>query len=81
MCEEILTTGEVLVKRPDAPFLISIRDGAWTFEKLVSWAEEKEKELDQLYQTSSLKHSADVTKVNDLCVSIVKEAEKDGFPT
>ena len=54
MAEEILTTGEINVKRPDAELLLSIRNGAWSYEELIEFAEKKEKSLDDLYQKSTL---------------------------
>lgn len=80
MCEEILTTGEVIVTRPDAKFLLSIRDGAWTYEQLIAWADEMEAKLDELYHSSDLPHKPDLEKINNLCVELVEEAERDGFP-
>src|SRR6478736_4334230 len=39
MCREILETGQVRVKRADAAELLAIRNGAWTLEELVKYAE------------------------------------------
>jgi len=39
ICREILSTGQVIVKRPDCDELLAIRDGAWQYERLLSWAE------------------------------------------
>lgn len=80
VCEEILTKGEVIVNRPDVDFLMSIRNGEKTYDWLISWAEEKEALLGELYETSDLQHKADMKKINDLCVELLEEAEKDGFP-
>ncbi|QGZ16202.1 hypothetical protein Hena1_00260 [Erwinia phage Hena1] len=60
MAEEILTTGEVKVKRPDAKELLDIRGGAWPLEDLLKWAEEKDEFIrGELYQKSKLPHSFD----------------------
>lgn len=40
--EEILSEGIVKVKRPDAEELLAIRNGTWTYEELIKWAEEKD---------------------------------------
>ena len=45
---EILTTGKLQVKRPDAKELLSIRDGDWSYEQITQYADEmiaKVKEL------------------------------------
>jgi predicted nucleotidyltransferase len=41
MGEEILTTGDFNVYRPDREELRGIRNGSWSYEKLVSWSDER----------------------------------------
>lgn len=60
MAREILTTGKVIVKRPDAEELLEIRRGAWEYEKLVEWAQRQDAELETLYKTSSLPDKPDM---------------------
>ena len=60
MAEEILTTGEVLVKRPDAKQLLDIRAGVWSLDQLLEWAEEKDDHVrGKLYKETALPYSAD----------------------
>jgi hypothetical protein len=74
MAREILTTGQVIVKRPDREELLAIRNGAWSYEKIVEWAENEDKELNELYKTCNvLPHSPDIKKLDDLCIEIVSE--------
>jgi hypothetical protein len=55
MGAEALQTGEILVKRPDAEELLAIRDGAWTYEELVDYAEKTDKWVrDVLYVQTKL---------------------------
>lgn len=42
---EALHDGEIVVKRPDAEELLAIRNGAWTYEEIVKYAEEMDKEV------------------------------------
>jgi predicted nucleotidyltransferase len=77
MCKEILAEGKLLVKRPDAEELLSIRNGAWTYAQLMEWAEKQKVELDQLYKTSTLRASPDVHAINALCQEIMKEFYKE----
>lgn len=70
MCREILTTGDVIVKRPDREELLAIRNGAWTYERLVAWAEEEDAALDALYRTSSLPNAPDRDALDRLCVEL-----------
>lgn len=61
MGEEILTTGEVLVKRPDAKELLEIRDGAWSYEELVKYAESKDKYIREvLYPKTKLRKKPNI---------------------
>ncbi|MHA2064888.1 MAG: DNA polymerase beta superfamily protein [Candidatus Thorarchaeota archaeon] len=46
MGEEILTTGDFNVYRPDREELLAIRNGEWSYEKLIEWSDEK---VDELY--------------------------------
>jgi len=46
---EALRDGELIVKRPDAEELLSIRDGAWTYEEVVKYAESMDKEVREVW--------------------------------
>lgn len=72
ICSEILTEGVVWVKRPDAAELIAIRNGAWSYEKLIEWAAQQEAELDTLIAHCKLPKAPDRKKIDQLCISIVE---------
>lgn len=72
MCREILTTGEVLVNRPDAEELLSIKNGAWSYEQIMEWAEREEKAMVELEKTSTLPKQPDREAIDKLCVEIVE---------
>ena len=72
MCREILTEGKVYVRRPDRGELLAIRSGAWSYERLVEWAEKEDREMGALYDASSLPRSPDVARLDDLCSKIVE---------
>lgn len=75
MCREILTTGKVLVKRPDREELLTIRNGAWTYEQLIEFAEREELELNELYLTSTaLPTKPDKEKLDQLCIRLVEQS-------
>jgi predicted nucleotidyltransferase len=78
MGEEILTTGEVKVKRPDAAELLEIRGGAWSYEKLIAWAESQDSKLTALYDSdkSPLPHKPDQKRLRQLCMEITGEMLK-----
>lgn len=55
MGEEILSTGEVHVLRPDAQLLLDIRAGKWTYEEVVEFAEQKDTLIREvLYKSTTL---------------------------
>lgn len=72
MCKEIMETGKVQVRRPDREELLAIRNGAWSYERLLAWAEAAEKEMDALYPSSPLPHSPDRKALDALCVEMVE---------
>jgi uncharacterized protein len=72
MGREILEGKGVLVKRPDAEELLSIRSGAWSYEELVGYAETQGGELDSLYKTSPLPKSPDILALDKLLVDTVE---------
>lgn len=74
MGEEILTTGKVHVRRPDAEELLEIRNGAWTFDQLLEWAESQDAKLTELYKTSTaLPHKPDHARLDALCMQLVEK--------
>ena len=73
MCKEIITTGKVIVKRPDRDELLYIRNGGWKYDQLIEFAEKEEKEIDELYKTSNaLPSKPDIQYLDDLCVKLVE---------
>lgn len=46
---EIITEGKVIVKRPDADELLAIKNGAWSFDKVMEFKDEMEKKLSTEY--------------------------------
>mgnify|MGYP001579838355 CR=1 FL=1 len=73
MCREILTDGKVIVKRPDAEELLSIRNGAWDYDRLIEWAERQDADMTALLAFSPLPHSADREALDSLHICLVTE--------
>lgn len=74
---EIITTGKVIVKRPDREELLAIRNnGIWSYEQIVEYAEKMEKSLDDFYKSdkSPLPKSPDLKKLNRLCVLMYRDS-------
>jgi hypothetical protein len=76
MAKEILLTGEVIVKRPDAEELNKIRNGAWTYDELIAWADEKDKELEEIYREKRyvIPHKPNYNFLSKLCVELHERA-------
>lgn len=61
MAEEILTTGEVIVERPDAEEILSVRNGSMTYDEIIGWASSQDTKIrDVLYKTTPLRKKPDV---------------------
>src|SRR5260221_10384686 len=73
MCKEILTLGRVIVRRPDREELLGIRNGSWSYEQLVEYAEKLEEECNELYVISSLRREPDRNKLDSIVASITED--------
>lgn len=71
MGAEILRDGRVNVAREDRTELLEIRNGAWSFEKLESYAQDCQNEMADLYVTSSLPKEPDRCLIDNLCIDAV----------
>lgn len=75
MGEELLKTGKLNVSRigVDADLLNKIREGLWSYEKLIEYAEEKEALFEKLYTESPLPEKPNRKKIEELLISIYCE--------
>ena len=76
MCKEVLTSGQVIIKRPDAAELLAIRNGAWTYDQLIEWADKQEMEISAIYESgkSPLPKKPNHAKLDALCRKMVEDA-------
>jgi len=74
MCEEILETGDLTVRRPEASMLLDIRNGKWSYEELMEWVDEQEVKLNKLEKTSKLPSKPNYKKLENLCRELVCKA-------
>lgn len=75
VCKEILSTGKVLVKRPDREELLAIRNGAWSYEQIIEHSNNLDIEIEQIYKTSNvLPKIPDIKKLDNLCSSLVEKS-------
>lgn len=73
MARELITQGTYNVWRPDAERLLAIRRGEWNYEDLVAWADQQDRELKALVQTSPLPKAPDWDYLDGLCQSLVEK--------
>jgi predicted nucleotidyltransferase len=71
---EILQTGEVRVRRSDAPELRAIRDGALSFEQLLAETERLEANLLAAERSTGLPDQPDEDLLDRACADIVEQA-------
>jgi predicted nucleotidyltransferase len=68
---EALRDGEIIVKRPDAKELLSIRDGAWSYEEIVAYAEKMDKEVREVwYKKTDLRKKPDLKFAGALLMDV-----------
>ena len=72
MAKEIATEGKINVLRKDREFLLSIKEGKFEYDELVSKAEALKDELTSLYQHSDLPDEPNIQMINSVLVEIRK---------
>ncbi|GAA0188977.1 hypothetical protein GCM10009122_48440 [Fulvivirga kasyanovii] len=73
MCEEIGRAGTLNVRREDREFLLSVKNGKYNYDDLLSMAELKLQQIEMVYQYSSLPESPEVAMLDQLLVYMRKE--------
>ncbi len=69
--EEILREGKVVVKRPDAEELIDIRNGAWTYEEIVAYAEDMDEKVRKVwYNQTELRKKPDIKRAAKILMDV-----------
>lgn len=75
---ETLTYGKVWVRRPDAAELLEIRNGAWSYDRLIEYADEMSQRIDEAYETSKLPNAPDRKLLDALCHAAIDEHYLNG---
>lgn len=71
MGAEALETGVLQVRRPDAEELLAIRNGAWTYEQVVEYAEMMDDKVrNQLYPKTLLPKKPDIKLAAELTLAV-----------
>jgi predicted nucleotidyltransferase len=71
-CEQILMTGDLNLEQ-NREQLKSIRRGEWTLVQLEDWAEDKHRQLEGLYASSTLQHTPDEDAIRTLLLDCIEE--------
>ena len=71
---ELLTTGELRVRRDDAEELTAIREGALSYEALLKRAQQLQEAMQTAAKTSTLPASVDAAWVDELAYALITEA-------
>ena len=69
---EILTEGDCLVRRPDAAELLSIRQGAWSYDKICAYADEMIAKVQNLTKFA-VPECPNYDTINDIIIDMTKE--------
>jgi len=67
---ECVTQGIYIVKRPDAKELLSIREGAWSYDRLKEYAVSMDEKIKNAITTSPLPDEVDIEKVKKLIIEV-----------
>jgi hypothetical protein len=68
---EALRDEVILVKRPDAEELLAIRNGAWTYDELVTYAEKMKDEVDSVWlQKTNLPPKPNIELAANLIIEV-----------
>lgn len=74
---EIVRDGQVIVKRPDKDELLHIRNGGWTYEQILAYADEMENKIIEAEKTSTLPWSPDWKAIEELQMELIQDALVD----
>jgi len=70
MGEEVLTTGQIIVKRPDAAELLAIRNGSMTYEEIVEYAEGMDNNIKtNLLKTTDLRKNVNLVRAAEILIT------------
>ena len=77
---EILKTGELSVYRQDAKELLSIREGEWSFDKLIDYTTQLEVDMTNLYNNPkkcAVPKNCNREKLGNICMEMLETYWKD----
>jgi hypothetical protein len=79
MAEDIALKNEVIVKRHEREFLLSIKHGGFTYDDLVKRANDKLEQINEMFAKSDLPEKPDDKAIAELLVSLRKELYQKNY--
>lgn len=73
MAFDALVDGEIQVMRPERQFLISIREGKYTYDEIVKMANDKFALIEEAYMRSAMRNKVDYDFANRLHIDILRK--------
>lgn len=73
MVKEIGLSGQINVKRPERDFLLGIKQGKYQYEELLEKAEQQMREVESIFEKSSLSENVDIEKINRILFKVREE--------
>lgn len=71
--EELLGTKYITLPRPDAKFLLEVKNGLFTYDQIVQYAEDGDKRLQEVHDKSDLPHSSDKKVIEKILTRLYGE--------
>ena len=69
--EELLTTGHITFPRPNADFLLDVKNGILTYDELIESVSDFDEKFEYLYNNSILPKKPKIELLDKLCIDIV----------
>ncbi|MEO9532622.1 MAG: nucleotidyltransferase domain-containing protein [Crocinitomicaceae bacterium] len=73
MAIEIAKDHKVNVRRPNRDFLLEIKSGKFEYDELLSMAQEKQRQMEDAFENSTLPERPDINLINKMCFELREE--------
>ena len=77
--EELLLTGRIILPRPDAKFLLEVKNGLFTYDQIIQYASDGEQRIIEAEKQSILPFGADRKGIEDLLIQFNIKTVSDYF--
>jgi hypothetical protein len=75
---ELLEKGYITFPRPDAKYLMEVRDGLFSYDELSDILEKSDEKFNEWYKNSTLPEKPNRTAVDKLCIDIIENYLNNG---